>query len=70
MKAVEKAIVRGVPFVEIISTGKEKKADMIVIGDVKRGDIGHTSRQYALAHLCGSAGQASSAAPDAITWRR
>jgi len=43
-----------------------KAAGMIVIGDVKRGDIGHTSRQYALAHLGGRAGQASSAA-DAIT---
>jgi orotidine-5'-phosphate decarboxylase len=28
-----------------------RAAGMIVVGDVKRADIGHTSRQYALAHL-------------------
>jgi orotidine-5'-phosphate decarboxylase len=30
-----------------------KAADLIVIGDVKRADIGHSTTQYALAHLAG-----------------
>jgi nucleotide-binding universal stress UspA family protein len=41
VKDVEKAIVRGVPFVEIIGTAKEKKADMIVIGTHGRTGIDH-----------------------------
>ncbi len=38
---VEKAVVRGVPFVEIIRTAKEKTADMIVIGTHGRTGIDH-----------------------------
>lgn len=40
-----------------------------VIGDLKRGDIGHTARMYAEAHLKNSelAGQEGILAPDAIT---
>ena len=41
MKDVEKAVVRGVPFVEIIRTAKEKNADMIVIGTHGRTGIDH-----------------------------
>ena len=39
--AVDKAVVRGVPFVEIIRTAKEKNADMIVIGTHGRTGIDH-----------------------------
>jgi nucleotide-binding universal stress UspA family protein len=38
---VEKLIVRGAPFVEIIKTAREKKADMIVIGTHGRTGIDH-----------------------------
>jgi len=38
---VEKLVVRGVPFVEIIRTAKERKADMIVIGTHGRTGIDH-----------------------------
>ncbi len=38
---VEKMVVRGVPFVEIIKTAKEKNADMIVIGTHGRTGIDH-----------------------------
>ena len=41
VKAVEKLVVRGVPFVEIIRTAKEKSADMIVIGTHGRTGIDH-----------------------------
>ncbi len=43
-----------------------REAGMIVIGDVKRADIGHSSTQYAQAHLLDVPG-ADVAAPDAIT---
>ena len=38
---VEKMVVRGVPFVEIIKTAKEKNVDMIVIGTHGRTGIDH-----------------------------
>ncbi len=38
---VEKEVVRGVPFVEIIRTAKEKSADLIVIGTHGRTGIDH-----------------------------
>lgn len=41
-------------------------AGMVVIGDVKRADIGHTSGQYAAAHLRGAGGDEGDVA-DAIT---
>lgn len=42
---------------------------LLVIGDVKRGDVGHTAEMYAAAHLDGSFAQDSkdSAVPDAVT---
>jgi len=42
---------------------------LIVIGDVKRADIGHTTRQYALAQLAplGRPDMAEIATPDAVT---
>ncbi len=43
-----------------------RDAGLIVIGDVKRADIGHTSAQYALAHLKDDE-HAGVVAPDAIT---
>lgn len=39
-----------------------KAAGLIVIGDIKRADIGHSSTQYAVAHL-----GADAALPDAVT---
>jgi nucleotide-binding universal stress UspA family protein len=41
VKDVEKMVVRGVPFVEIIKTAKSKNADMIVIGTHGRTGIDH-----------------------------
>jgi nucleotide-binding universal stress UspA family protein len=38
---VEKIVLRGVPFVEIIKTAKDKNADMIVIGTHGRTGIDH-----------------------------
>jgi len=42
---------------------------LIVIGDVKRGDVGHTAEMYTAAHLDGShfGGLEDFAAPDAVT---
>lgn len=41
VKDVEKVVVRGVPFVEIIKTAREKKADLIIIGTHGRTGIDH-----------------------------
>ncbi len=41
VKDVEKMVVRGVPFVEIIKTAKGKNVDMIVIGTHGRTGIDH-----------------------------
>jgi nucleotide-binding universal stress UspA family protein len=41
VKDVEKLVVRGVPFVEIIKTAKERRADLIVIGTHGRTGIDH-----------------------------
>ena len=41
VKDVEKMVVRGVPFVEIIKTAKDKVADMIVLGTHGRTGIDH-----------------------------
>jgi len=38
---LEKLVVRGVPFVEIIRTAKERQADMIIIGTHGRTGIDH-----------------------------
>ncbi len=40
-KAVDRLIVRGVPFVEIIKTAKDLNADLIVIGTHGRTGIDH-----------------------------
>lgn len=52
---------------QLIQQGQD--AGLMVIGDVKRADIGHTSMQYARAHLGGASGDVehSTAAADAIT---
>lgn len=39
--AVERSVTRGVPFVEIIGTAKDKQADLIVIGTHGRSGIDH-----------------------------
>ena len=41
VKNVEKMVMRGVPFVEIIKTAREKNVDMIVIGTHGRTGIDH-----------------------------
>jgi nucleotide-binding universal stress UspA family protein len=41
VKEVEKEVVRGVPFVEIIKTAKDKSADLLVIGTHGRTGIDH-----------------------------
>ncbi len=41
VKDVEKTVVRGVPFVEIVKIAKEKYADLIVIGTHGRTGIDH-----------------------------
>jgi nucleotide-binding universal stress UspA family protein len=41
VKDVEKMVVRGVPFVEIIQTAKKRNADLIVIGTHGRTGIDH-----------------------------
>ena len=41
VSSVEKMVVRGVPFVEIIKTAKSKNADLIVIGTHGRTGIDH-----------------------------
>lgn len=41
VKNVEKMVVRGVPFVEIIRTAKDRKVDLIVIGTHGRTGIDH-----------------------------
>ncbi len=41
VKDVEKMIVRGIPFVEIIKTAKDRNADIIVIGTHGRTGIDH-----------------------------
>lgn len=42
-------------------------AELLVIGDIKRGDIGHSSSQYAMAHLAAGADTGFSGPPDAVT---
>jgi nucleotide-binding universal stress UspA family protein len=41
VKDVEKLVERGVPFVEIIRTSRERNADMIIIGTHGRTGIDH-----------------------------
>lgn len=42
------------------------EAGLVVVGDIKRADIGHSAAEYARAHLCGGAGGESDLA-DAVT---
>lgn len=45
-----------------------RDAGLLVIGDIKRGDIGHSTTQYALAHLgAGAEASAPCAKSDAVT---
>jgi orotidine-5'-phosphate decarboxylase len=44
-----------------------KDLGLLVIGDVKRGDIGSTASAYAAGHLADQTGDAEIATPDAIT---
>ena len=46
-----------------------KRRGLVVIGDIKRADIGHSTSQYALAHLTdpGSAREGGTGHPDAVT---
>lgn len=46
---------------------KAHAAGLLVIGDVKRADIGHTSERYAVAHLTSACGLDDDEAVDAIT---
>jgi orotidine-5'-phosphate decarboxylase len=45
------------------------RAGLLVIGDAKRGDVGHTAEMYAAAHLDGTSriGASDGAVPDAVT---
>ncbi|MBI1826944.1 MAG: orotidine-5'-phosphate decarboxylase [Planctomycetes bacterium] len=43
------------------------KHGLVVIGDIKRADIGHTSAQYAAAHLQAGAGLDDARIPDSVT---
>ncbi|HNQ21752.1 MAG TPA: orotidine-5'-phosphate decarboxylase [Phycisphaerae bacterium] len=54
-------------FYEVVQAARDR--GLLVIGDVKRADIGHSTTQYAAAHLAPVAqGNTSSAAtPDAVT---
>lgn len=58
----------GVGVYEIL-THKARELGLMVIGDVKRGDIGSTAEHYAVAALIDRAGveEADMAAPDAVT---
>lgn len=49
--------------------GEARAQGLLVIGDVKRGDVGHTAEMYAAAHLSDDADAADDGepAPDAIT---
>ena len=49
--------------------GEASRKGLLVIGDAKRGDVGHTAQMYAAAHLDGSffPNSPESAAPDAVT---
>jgi len=47
--------------------GAAHAAGLVVIGDVKRGDVGHSAEQYAAGHLPARAGSGGERAPDAIT---
>ncbi len=64
----EKYLWQGVEaYYSLVSEAKE--LDLEVIGDVKRGDIGHTAQSYAAAHLdkLEMAGLQDTVTPDAIT---
>lgn len=47
--------------------GAAQQAGLLVIGDIKRGDIGSTAQLYAQGHLAPAAGRESQAVPDAVT---
>jgi len=50
---------------ELVKAALER--ELLVIGDVKRADIGHSSRQYALGHLSDLKTQTGFPSPDAVT---